>query len=155
MKKLFSILLVACCAALFAGCATGPAYSVYKSSIPPLAQDQGRIFFYRNAGLGAALVPDIKLNGQVIGSSQTGTFFYIDRPAGDYQVETTTEVRRTLSLTLDKNQTRFVRFDVSMGFFVGHVYPVLVENADAEAEIENCTYWEPQRQTQASTDYSH
>jgi hypothetical protein len=143
MKKLLSLLLVIGSAALMTGCATGPSYSQFKASIPALARDDGRIYFYRTAELGAAVQPDVHLNDQVIGTAAPDGFFYVDRPPGNYKVETATEVERTLSLTLDKGQTRYVRFDVSLGFLVGHVYPVLVEDATGESEIANCYYTGP------------
>jgi len=53
---------------------------------------------------------------------------------------TSIEVDRKLSLTLDKGQTRFVRLNISMGFFAGHVYPELVDQAIGEKEIQECRY---------------
>ncbi len=140
MKKLLGLLLIAGTGVLMAGCATGPRFSQLKASIPPVAQDDGRIYFYRISGLGAAVQPDVNLNGEVVGTEAPSGFFYVDRPPGDYKVVTATEVERTLSLTLDKGQTRYVRFDVSLGFFVGHVYPVLVEDAVGKNEIADCHY---------------
>jgi hypothetical protein len=50
------------------------------------------------------------------------------------------ESKRELSLTLDKGQSRYVRLDISLVFFAGHVYPVLVENSVGENEITSCSY---------------
>lgn len=33
-----------------------------------------------------------------------------------------------------------VRLNISMGFFVGHVYPELVEEAVGQKEIQECSY---------------
>jgi hypothetical protein len=140
MKKLLSLLLIIGSAAFMSGCATGPKYSQVKASIPVLAPDNGRIYFYRTAVMGAAIQPSVKLNDQVVGTAKPGGFFYVDRPAGDYKVETSTEVKRELSLTLDNGQSRYIRLEISLGFFAGHVYPVLVEDATGESEIENCSY---------------
>lgn len=139
MKKLLTLTLVVA-AAFLAGCATGPKYGEVKSSIVPLAQDKGRLYFYRTSALGAALNPNVKLNGEVVGTAKAKGFFYTDQPAGNYTVETSTEVSRRLTLQLEQGQTRYVRFNVSMGFFVGHVYPELIENAKGEAEIQKCSY---------------
>jgi hypothetical protein len=49
-------------------------------------------------------------------------------------------VERKLSFVLDKGQTRYVRFSVSMGFFVGHVYGSLVEPDVGMKEIQDCKY---------------
>lgn len=53
---------------------------------------------------------------------------------------TSTEVERSLSLTLDEGETRYVRLSVSMGFMVGHVYPELVEPSEAQEEIQTLSY---------------
>jgi hypothetical protein len=140
MKKLFYLLLIVSSSAIMTGCATGPNYSQMKASIPALTPDNGRIYFYRTAILGAAVQPAVKLNSLEIGTAKPCGFFYVDRPPGNYVVETSTEVSRQLSLNLDTNQVRYVRLNISMGFFVGHVYPELVENAVGEKEINNCIY---------------
>jgi hypothetical protein len=49
-------------------------------------------------------------------------------------------VDRKLSLTLDAGQTRYVRLNISMGFFVGHVYPELVNLDVGQKEIHDCRY---------------
>jgi hypothetical protein len=48
--------------------------------------------------------------------------------------------KHKLSFTLDKRQTRPIRFSVSLGFFVGHVYGELVEGSVASEEIKDCKY---------------
>jgi hypothetical protein len=53
---------------------------------------------------------------------------------------TSTEVDRKLSLTLDKGEARFVRLNISMGFFAGHVYPELIDPVTGEKEIQDCRY---------------
>jgi len=140
MKKMLSLFALVTVAALFTGCASGPKYSAIHSTFPPIAQDSGRIYFYRDSMLGAAISPPVKLNGNPVGTAQAQGFFYVDRPPGNYTVETSTEVTRRLSLMLDSNQTRYVKLNISMGFFVGHVYPELVENAIGEKEIIDCKY---------------
>lgn len=82
----------------------------------------------------------MKLNGEVIGKAVPNGFFYIDRPPGDYEMMTSTEVDRSLSFTLDQGQTRYVKLNISVGFFVGHVYPELVESEIGAKEIQECSY---------------
>jgi hypothetical protein len=125
---------------LLAACASGPQFSQMQDSLPAASADNGRIFVYRSTVLGAAIQPSVKINGEVAGNAVPQGFFYIDRPAGDYEISTATEVTRTLSLRLDPGQTRYVRIGVSMGFFVGHVYPELVDDAAGLTEIKDCHY---------------
>ncbi len=144
MKNSVALLfLLACCSTLFVGCASGPRYSEMSASLPALPPDSGRIYFYRKSVMGAAVQPTVKLNGEAVGTAAPGGFFYVDRPAGNYTIETTTEVKRELGLTLDKGQQRYVRFNIALGFFIGHVYPELIEDEKGKKEIASCHYTGP------------
>src|SRR5213593_2006168 len=126
---------------LLSACATsGPKFAEMASSIGAPKPDVGRIYFYRTALLGAAVQPDVRLNGEVVGKAVPNGFFYADRPAGNYQVATETEVERKLTFTLEPGQTRYVRLNIAMGFFVGHVYGELVDEAKGREEIADMRY---------------
>jgi len=140
MKNLWKWIATLLVVALITGCASGPKYAEVGASISEPGSGKGRIYLYRTAILGAAVQPDIKVNGEVIGSAVPKGFLYLDREPGKYQIVTSTEVDRHLSLTLEAGQTRYVRLNISMGFFVGHVYPELVENAVGAEEIQQCSY---------------
>jgi hypothetical protein len=134
--------LFACClvALTLSACASGMKFTEMNPNTIPKDQDSGRIFFYRTTVLGAALRPDINLNGTKVGDAVAQGFFYVDRPPGNYEVVTSTEVDRKVTFVLEKEQTRFVKFSVSMGFFVGHVYGELVDSAVGLEEIKDCKY---------------
>ena len=125
---------------LLNGCATGPKYSEVAATLGAPAADEGRIYIYRIAVLGAAVQPDVKFDGVVVGQAVPGGFFYVDKPPGQYRIETSTEVDRHLSLTLDAGQVRYVRLNIGIGFFVGHVYPELVEPTVGQEEIQKTSY---------------
>lgn len=126
---------------LLAACASGPTYNDVAASIPTLDANLGRIYFLRSASvLGAAIQPEIRLNGQAVGRSTPGGFFYVDEPPGAYTVVTTTEVERKISFDLTAGQTRYVRTAVGFGVLVGHVTPSLVWPDSAEAEIQDLHY---------------
>jgi hypothetical protein len=93
---------------------------------------------------GAAIQPDIVLNGKTIGRSIPQGFFYLDLPPGKYVVMTATEVERKASFVLEEGQTRYIRFKISMGFFAGHVYGEIVEPEEAKQEIQKCKYTDPE-----------
>jgi len=126
--------------AILSGCASGPKYAQVRNTIPTLNPEQGRIFIYRTTAFGAAVQPAVMLDGAKVGGSAPKGFFYVDRSPGDYQISTSTEVKRTLSLTLDKAQTRYVRLNMAWGFFVGHCYPELVEPDEGEKQLQKCHF---------------
>jgi Mn2+/Fe2+ NRAMP family transporter len=125
---------------LAAGCASGPAFNDMKGSFAPMMADQGRIYFYRTAMGGVAVQPSIYLNGQVVGKAVPGGFFYADRPSGNYEVSATTEAENKLTFTLERAQTRYVRLDMNIGLFVGHIVPRLIDENDGAKEIQTTKF---------------
>ena len=141
MKALARLSLVLLFSFFLGGCATsGSKFSELSPQLSNINPDMGRIYFYRTSVVGAAIQPEVKLNGEGIGKATPNGFFYVDKIPGNYEVMTSTEVDRKLSLTLDGGETRYVRFNISMGFFVGHVYPELVDLDVGTKEIQNCRY---------------
>jgi len=143
MKSIIKFFVIISLFVMVTGCASGPKFAEVKDSFAPLNQQNGRIYFYRTTTLGAAIQPKIKLNGEVVGKSKAKGFMFLDRKPGTYKVMTSTEVDRELSFILEAGQTRYVKFNVSMGFFVGHVYPKLVDPKVGEKEILECSYTGP------------
>ena len=138
VTKLFTILTSLI---IFGGCATsGPKFTELAPTISNISPDTGRIYIYRPSSLGAAIRPNVKLNGEVIGEAISWGFFYVDRKPGNYEIMTSTEVDRKVSLILNEGQSRYVRLNIGMGFFAGHVYPELVESEVGEKEIKDCRF---------------
>jgi hypothetical protein len=128
--------------ALLTGCVSGGMkHAEMKSSMQALKPDEGRIYFYRTGSIfGVGVQADIYLNGVLVGASQPGGFFFVDRPAGKYEAHASTEVSRMVTFTLDGGETKYVRSYVSMGVLVGHVNLELVNAAEAEKELESLSY---------------
>lgn len=127
---------------LGAGCAaSGPKYTEVAQSFPTLAPEEGRIYFFRsNSMFGAAVQPDIHLDGPVVGKSQPGGFFFVDRPAGRHLASATTETEKTLTFTLDAGETKYVRTSPSIGVLVGRIVLELEDPKKAHAEIEKLAF---------------
>lgn len=127
--------------ALVTGCASGMKHSEMRASMPELKADEGRIYFYRRASMmGAAIQPEIRLNGAAVGTSIPGGFFFLNRPAGNYEANSTTEVDRKLTFTLAKGETKYIRTYTSFGVAVGRINFELVSPADAAAEVDSLSY---------------
>lgn len=134
-------LLLASLLALLAACASGPKYNDVKSAIPTLRPDQGRIYVYRSATmLGAAIQTDVLLNGEKVGRSEPGGFFFVDRPAGNYEVSTSTETEKKVTFVLDRGQTRYIKTSIGLGLFVGRIQPELIDPAQGQQEVEELSY---------------
>lgn len=127
---------------LMGGCASsGPKHAELADKIPEIVSGEGRIYFYRDSSiLGAAIQPDIRLNGEAVGSSTPGGFFFVDRPSGKYVVSTTTEVENKIEFSLEDGQTRYIKTYISFGLLVGRVYPELVERDQALSVMGDLHY---------------
>ena len=106
----------------------------------PLQPGMARLFVYRTALVGCAIQPAVKANDESVGKAVPGGFFYVDRPAGDYEISVTTEVRRSIEVTLVSGNVRYVRLEMKLGFPVGYVRPVLVDAGVGAQEIQKTRY---------------
>jgi hypothetical protein len=122
------------------GCASGVKYADYESSIPSLDNQQSRLYIYRASAFGAAIQPEVRVDNFAVCKAVPEGFIFKDVRPGSHKVQCSTEVDRALSLTLKPGQTKYVRLDVSMGFFIGHISPKLVEEEVALKQLEKCKY---------------
>ena len=68
-------------------CSTGATYAQFAARTPPPPQGQGRIIVYLTDVTEApSFWPIITVDGQMLGEIRTGSFFYVDRPAGIHQI---------------------------------------------------------------------
>ena len=139
-KLLIAVLAVYACSLV--GCTSGARYGTVVERIPTLQENQGRILFYRGRNrFGSAVQPDIRLNGEIVGKYVPGGFFFVDRPAGNYEVSCMTpSAKYTLTLTLAAKETRYVRAVVTRGAFVVHVQPVLEDEEQAMKTLAESLY---------------
>jgi len=145
MKQTLNVLMLLFLAMVVTGCASGVRFADMQSTMPELKPDLGRIYIYRTAVIGAAIQPAVYLNDEKVGKAVPQGFFYLDKESGEYKVRASTEVKRTVSFTLDPGQTRYIRLDVSIGLLVGHVSPVLVEEEKAMKDLQKCKYTGPKK----------
>jgi hypothetical protein len=128
-------------AAVLTGCASGQPYNQFAAQVTPVSKQQGRIYFYRDSSpFGSGVQPEIKLNDAVVGNSNPGGFFYVDRPSGNYTVSTQTEAKRNVNFTLSPGETKYVRTRVAMGVLVGHVYGELEDEETAMKTLKGLSY---------------
>jgi len=90
--------------------------------------------------VGAAIQPDIRLNGQVIGASKPGGFFFVDRPAGNYVASASTETEKTVSFTLQPGETKYIRSSIGFGIVAGRAVLEPETPEKAKAELGSLSY---------------
>jgi hypothetical protein len=141
MRRWLGGCVLAVLAACLFGCsATGPRFSEVSQNLPSLGENEGRIYFYRNSILGAAVQPEVSVNGQVVGKSQPSSFFFIDRPAGTYRATARTEAEGSINIVLRPRQTAYVQMSISMGFLVGQPAFERVGEAEGRSALPPLAY---------------
>jgi len=137
----FRLVALLAIAAVVTGCATGPKFSETSASMPAVKAGDGRIFFYRsNSMLGAAIQPDVRLNGEVVGPSKPGGYFYVDRPAGAYSAATSTETEKTVSFRLDAGENKYIKMTPGFGVVVGRMVLSVEPAQTAQTELATMSY---------------
>ncbi len=160
--KILRIVTVLTLTLCLAGCAASkPSFDQVLPEVPELTGDQGRIvFFVPKRARHAGWKPVITLNGEEVGRAKTNGFFYVDRPAGDYEVahlvtttvqgkKNTEEERSKKNFSLKPGETLFVQMVLTPG--VGFeprmdrydpmfLRPVLAEPEHALEAVKKCRY---------------
>lgn len=135
------LFILALAAVLAAACASGPKLSEVSGGFPGIKAGEGRVYFYRsNSMFGAALQPSVYMNGNVVGTSKPGGFFYADVAAGPVEVTTGTEVEKKATFVIAAGETRYIRTTTGLGLLVGRVYPEIVDKRTGEEEIRSASF---------------
>ncbi len=146
MTKKRLILFCLALLVLIAACATGPSYQQAVTGFPSLGPDRARVFFYRNfSPFGAAIQPVIKLDGQPVGSSVSGGFFFVDVKPGQHKAESTTEATEEVTFSARAGQVIYIRTYISMGILVGRIYLEEVTQAEGAREVKELNYQAPEK----------
>ena len=120
-------------------CSTGRQYDYLESDLPKVAPGEGRIYFYRlDTTIGWENEPDILLNGEKVGRSVTGQFFYVDAKSGNYEVTCAESPEKTATFSLARGDVVYIRtgYDV----FKKKVYPNVVPHRWALEEMQDLKY---------------
>lgn len=110
----------------FVGCASVPkanqAQSQQMKTLSALAPEKAGIYVYRdNSMKGAVLKKDVWINGECLGETSRGIFFYKEVDGGkDYIISTESEFSPNhLSLPVEAGKFYYIQQKIKMGAFVG------------------------------------
>ena len=107
-----------------------------ESQAADIPAGQGRIYFFRKSGMGGvAIRPAILLNGQSVGTSAPGTYFYVDRAPGSYEVKCSVLTDHVINFPLAAGETVYVQTRVTMGVYLGHVRPRVVSESAGKSGV--------------------
>ncbi|KQZ42547.1 DUF2846 domain-containing protein [Duganella sp. Root1480D1] len=124
--------------ALLTGCTSvsGTRFAQQEAVMPKLSADHGRVYFYRvDALTGGGMSAPVKLDGEVVGDSLPGGYFYVDAAPGKHEASAATRVTRKLNFVLEPGETKYVRTKAQFEERVGRVVPELVSAEEARREL--------------------
>lgn len=123
-----------------AGCTSGTTYDDYSSRPQPDSSYDGRVYVYRPTTVGPGIRPTVRLDGEPVGRALAQEFFYLDLPAGDYEISAAKNTKRILSFRLKVGEVKYVRLEMKIGNASWQATPVLVDAEVAKEELKKTEY---------------
>jgi len=132
-KKIYIVLLIS----IVTGCTSNaPKFNEVKINFPTIEPGNGRIYLYRPSKLmGMGYTPQIFINDAGTGKLESGSFFFIDRPEGEYSIDSrdggtsSSDPENHLKFSLSKGEIKYIKFTFSKAgvalFFVKATIPVV------------------------------
>ncbi|QDQ26035.1 DUF2846 domain-containing protein [Chitinimonas arctica] len=140
MKKLYFSAL-ALIALLSTAAIAAPKMSAVRDQIQPVAADKGRIYFYRDSSFfGMGVQPEIRLNGETIGQSSSGTAFFVDRAPGQYEASAKDDAGSNRPFAVEAGKVIYFKTKISMGLLSGHFSFNEMPAEQATLEMSNLNY---------------
>jgi len=138
--RLIQLFLLLTIFALTPACSSPGSGAATMERMPPVAEGEGRLVFYRPSSMAAALKPSIRVNDESVGTARSKTFLFINRPPGTYVVACSTLLEHSRSYNLSAGQTIYVKLTSTVGLVAGHVIPSLANESTAQSSIKNLKY---------------
>ena len=84
-----------------------------------------------------AVQPSVQFDSRTVGCAVPHGFFHVEAQPGIHEVSVTTEWKHKTSVIVSTNADSFVRLNMMMGLFIGHVVPTEVHESQAIKEMQN------------------
>ena len=122
------------------GCASDPTFDEYARSMPAVPADDGRIYIYRITTVGDAIRPSVRIDGEPVARAIPNGFFYVDLPAGEYEISAAKNTANVLPVRLETGDEKYVRLEVKFSTSSWQFTPMLVSAEVANKEMKNTAY---------------
>ena len=130
---------------LLVGCvASGLKLSAVQPSFPRLADNHGRIYFYRTANaFGIAMQASIQIDGTMVGRSRPGGVFYVDVPEGKHTIRIPTQSfgsDNEMTVRIEDSEVIYVRTWIGGSAYGGRTNMEVVSPEDARRVARDLAY---------------
>ncbi len=138
------ILFIGAFSTLFAGCASVPTSTDHNAVqqlklFPSPAEGQAGLYLYRsNSVVGASLKKDIWVDGNCIGETARGIFFYTEVMGGqEHEIATESEFSpNIIKLNTESGKNYFIQQYIKPGAIVGGANLKVVDESTGKAEVQ-------------------
>lgn len=135
-NKMVRLMILAGSMLVMSGCASlGPQFQAVNA----VPSGKSLVYIYRTpkfAGSGVSF--KIHHNDKVVTTLYSGGYYpYITSP-GEVEIWAKTESKASVTLDLKAGETKYVKGDVGVGFFVGRPKLIVVDNGTGAKEITAC-----------------
>ncbi len=125
------------------GCASVPMGSndadQALKQFPTPPQEKAGLYVYRDSFMGKALKKSVSLDGQLLGETANGVYFYEVIEPGEHSLSTESEFSdNSIDFMADAGENYFVEQYIKMGVFVGGAGLNMVEKTKGMEAVREC-----------------
>ena len=117
------------------GCASGAKIS--ELNIPINDGEKTQIIVFRDNIFGTAIQPNITVNNKVTGTCKPNGAFIVNVEEGEHKISTRTENTAVLTTTVKRGETKFIKCEIGLGFFLGRVYLKEILQSNGHSIVNN------------------
>ncbi|MCK2041317.1 DUF2846 domain-containing protein [Chromohalobacter sp. TMW 2.2308] len=127
------------------GCASVPMGSSDEDQalkqFPTPPQGMAGLYVYRDSFMGKALKKSVSLDGQLLGETANGVYFYEVVEPGEHSLSTESEFSdNAIDFMADAGENYFVEQYIKMGIFVGGAGLNMVEKTEGMDAVRKCCH---------------
>jgi hypothetical protein len=150
MKKIISAILIFSSVVLLLGCASVKMASKEEDAslkefkLPP--SDRAGLYIFRNSFLGQMLTRPIYVDGNLIGETANGVYFYLDLSPGKHFISTASEFgKNSITFEAEGGKNYFAEQYMKMGIFSGGSDVEMVDEKVGMQQVLDCELAEQQK----------
>ncbi|MDB5802648.1 MAG: hypothetical protein JWL63_3587 [Rhodocyclales bacterium] len=133
LLSLFSAIVIAA-----SGCASvamAPAEQDTKAKSFATSPDKANVYIYRNETMGAAVKLQVSVDGKLIGSTASKSYFFVQLAPGKHTIMSQEDSDKTLDINVVAGKNYFVWQEVKMGMWSPGSKLNLVDDATGKAGV--------------------
>ena len=131
---LFSVLM------MLTGCSSAPVIEATEAGLLQIPDGYGRVFVYRLNGDADRISSAVRIDGEPVGRAIPGSYFYVDLPAGDYEITAARNSDYLVAVDLKAASVINIRVDMWLRPTRWTIIPVRVSEEAAQLQMSGLTF---------------